>query len=199
MNSPKAPAAFFRFRPPMYWEEGAVKDQSVWMRFRQMQQGVSKAPTTTVLPAHDYVSDPRDPRNWAERASRWAIATVENQPIRNGPVYDSHNTDGRVVTVRFTQVGQGLIIGNKQLGEPVKPAADTPLDGFELAGADGQWRPAVARIDGRHVIVTSAGVANPVAVRYAWEPRPKQANLYNRAGFPASPFNIHPWSIAPSR
>ena len=192
MSSPEAPAAFFQFRPPMYWEEGEVEDQSVWMRFRQVQQGVSKAPATTVLPAHDYVNDPRDPRNWAERASRWAIATVENQPIRTGPVYDSHKVDGRVVTVRFKQVGRGLIIGDKQMGEPVKPAADTPLGGFELAGADGQWRGAAARIDGQGVIVTSGDVANPVTVRYAWEPRPKQANLYNQAGFPASPFNTHP-------
>ncbi|NQU20898.1 MAG: hypothetical protein HQ567_06410 [Candidatus Nealsonbacteria bacterium] len=192
MNSPQAPAAFFQFRPPMYWEEGEVEDQSVWMRFRQVQQGVSKAPATTVLPAHDYVSDPRDPRNWAERASRWAIATVENQPIRTGPVYDSHKVDGRVVTVAFKQVGRGLIVGDKQLGEPVKPAADTPLGGFELAGADGRWRGAAARIDGRRVIVTSPDGADPLAVRYAWEPRPKQANLYNQAGFAALPFNTHP-------
>ncbi|MDP6547165.1 MAG: hypothetical protein QGH60_24575, partial [Phycisphaerae bacterium] len=39
MNSPKAPAAFFQYRPPMYWEERAVEDQSVWMQFRQTQQG----------------------------------------------------------------------------------------------------------------------------------------------------------------
>ena len=109
MNSPEAPAAFFQFRPPMYWEEGEVEDQSVWMRFRQVQQGVSQAPATTVLPAHDYVNDPRDPRNWAVRASRWAIAAVENQPIRTGPIYDSHEVDGREVTVRFQLVGRGLI------------------------------------------------------------------------------------------
>ncbi|MCP5066690.1 MAG: hypothetical protein GY946_08995, partial [bacterium] len=34
MDSPEAPAAFFQFRPPMYWEEGEVEDQSVWMQFR---------------------------------------------------------------------------------------------------------------------------------------------------------------------
>ena len=191
MDSPKAPAAFFQFRPPMYWEERAVEDQSVWMRFRQVQQGVSKAPATSVLPAHDFVADPRDPRNWAERASLWAIATVENQPIRSGPMYDSHTVDDRAVTVRFKQIGRGLIVGDKKMGEPVKPAADTPLGGFELAGADGRWRPAAARIDDKRVILTSGDVANPVAVRYAWQPRPKQANPYNQAGFPASPFNTH--------
>ncbi len=188
MNSPDAPAALFQFRPPMYWEEGEVEDQSVWMRFRQVQQGVSKVPGTSVLPAHDYVRDPRDPNNWAERASRWAIAVVENQPIRTGPMYDAHEVDDREVTVRFTQVGGGLIVGDKQLGKPVKPAVNTPLGGFELAGADGRWHPAAAKIDGQSAIVTSGDVANPVAVRYAWEPRPTQANLYNQAGFAALPF-----------
>jgi sialate O-acetylesterase len=192
MNSPKAPAAFFQYRPPMYWEERAVEDQSVWMRFRQRQRGVSKTPATTVLPAHDYVNDPRDPRNWAQRASQWAIATVENQPIRSGPVYDSHKVNARSVTVRFKQVDRGLIVGDKKMGELVKPATDTPLGGFELAGADGRWRPATAKIDGKSVIVTSKDLAKPVTVRYAWAPRPKQANLYNQAGFPALPFNTHP-------
>ena len=78
------------------------------------------------------------------------------------------------------------------MGEPVKPAAGTPLGGFELAGADGRWRPAAARIDGKGVIVTSGDQAKPVSVRYAWKPRPKQANPYNQAGFPASPFNTRP-------
>ena len=92
---------------------------------------------------------------------------------------------------------RGLILGDKQLGEPVKPAAGTPLGGFELAGGNGRWRGAAARIDGQHVIVTSADVTNPVAVRYAWEPRPMQANLYNHAGFPALPFTTQTSSSMP--
>jgi sialate O-acetylesterase len=191
MNSPNAPAAFFQFRPPMYWEEGAVDDQSVWMQFRQVQQEVSKAPNTTVLPAHDFVNDPRDPGNWAQRASQWAIATVEKQPVRTGPIYDSHKTGDGAITVRFKQVGRGLIIGDRKMGKPVKPAVDTPLGGFELAGADGLWLPATARISDKSVIVTCKDLPRPVSVRYAWKPRPKQANLYNQAGFCALPFNTH--------
>ena len=189
MESPEAPVAFFQFRPPMYWEEGEVEDQSVWMRFRQVQQGVSKAPATSVLPAHDFVGDPRDPSNWAERASRWAIATVENRQVRTGPIYDSHKVDGGTVTVHFKRVGRGLIVGDRQMGKPVKPAANTSLGGFELSGSDGRWHPAAARTDGERVLVTSSDVANPDDVRYAWEPRPKKANLYNQTGFPALPFN----------
>jgi len=32
------------------------------------------------------------------------------------------------------------------------------------------------------------GIPHPVAVRYAWANNPEGANLYNREGLPASPF-----------
>jgi sialate O-acetylesterase len=61
------------------------------------------------------------------------------------------------------------------------------LKGFAIAGADGHFVWADARIDGKNVIVSSTKVAQPVAVRYAWADNPK-ANLYNKAGLPANPF-----------
>ena len=47
---------------------------------------------------------------------------------------------------------------------------------------------AKAKIDGETVVVWAEGVSNPVAVRYGYESNPAGANLYNRAGLPASPF-----------
>jgi sialate O-acetylesterase len=60
-------------------------------------------------------------------------------------------------------------------------------EGFEIAGHDGVFIPANARIDGETVIVASPSVPNPEYVRYAWPNFPK-ANLYNGAGLPASTF-----------
>jgi sialate O-acetylesterase len=42
-------------------------------------------------------------------------------------------------------------------------------------------------VDGNTLLVTSAQVANPVAVRYAWADDPV-CNLVNQAGLPAGPF-----------
>ena len=61
------------------------------------------------------------------------------------------------------------------------------LVGFVLAGEDGEWHDAEAKIEGESVIVTSAAVAKPVAVRYAWANSPR-CNLYNLEGLPAVPF-----------
>ena len=61
------------------------------------------------------------------------------------------------------------------------------LRGFELAGADGQYHPAAAQIDGERVCLLTPRVPKPCAVRYAWAADP-DANLENAAGLPAAPF-----------
>jgi sialate O-acetylesterase len=59
--------------------------------------------------------------------------------------------------------------------------------GFEVAGGDGKFAPATARIDGETVVVGSASVADPVSVRYGWANSPL-CNLFNEDGLPTSPF-----------
>jgi sialate O-acetylesterase len=54
-------------------------------------------------------------------------------------------------------------------------------------GADKVFHPAEARIAGDTVVVRSAEVPRPVTVRYGWANVP-EANLFNRAGLPATPF-----------
>jgi sialate O-acetylesterase len=61
------------------------------------------------------------------------------------------------------------------------------LRGFEIAGADGKYVPALARIEGGEVVLRSDAVEWPAHVRYGWEDDP-HCNLYNAAGLPASPF-----------
>jgi sialate O-acetylesterase len=61
------------------------------------------------------------------------------------------------------------------------------VTGFEVAGSDGKYVAADAKIDGTSLIVSSASVSDPVSVRYAWADYPT-CNLYNREGLPASPF-----------
>jgi len=63
---------------------------------------------------------------------------------------------------------------------------------FAIAGADQKFYWADARIDGETITVSSAKVAKPVAVRYAWSDNP-EVNLYNRVNLPASPFRTDNW------
>jgi sialate O-acetylesterase len=93
----------------------------------------------------------------------------------SGPLFESVKIRGAKATLRFTHVGGGLL------------AKGGPLRGFTIAGEDKIFHPAEAEIHGKTIVVHSAAVAKPVAVRYGWANVP-EGNLYNQAALPASPF-----------
>lgn len=101
--------------------------------------------------------------------------------VDSGPTYSSANAqpDG-AMRVDFTSAS-GLTTTD---GKP--PAT------FELAGADGVFKLAKARIDGKSVVVKSSDVTHPEFVRYGWEGFTSDANLANAARLPASPFTSKP-------
>ena len=88
---------------------------------------------------------------------------------------------GGTVRLTFSHLGGGLT-----------GKADAPLTGFTIAGADKKFVPADAHIDGDAIVVSSAQVTAPVAVRYAWAADPA-ISLYNKAGLPALPFRTDDW------
>ncbi len=61
------------------------------------------------------------------------------------------------------------------------------VSGVEVAGADGKFFPAEARIDGTSLVASSTAVGEPVWIRYGWADSP-ECNLFNGDGLPASPF-----------
>ena len=75
-------------------------------------------------------------------------------------------------------------------------AAVAELKGFQIAGADQKWSWAEAVIVGDTVEVSSPGVREPVAVRYAWAANPEGCNLYNKAALPAFSFRTDNWPIS---
>ena len=76
------------------------------------------------------------------------------------------------------------------------PGRRGKLDAFAISGSNQVWHWADAMIKGNTVVVSSAEVSDPVAVRYAWGMNPSQRNLlYNREGLPASPFRTDDWPL----
>jgi sialate O-acetylesterase len=109
------------------------------------------------------------------RLARAARAISFGEKVEwSGPLYRSLTHEDHALRVWFDHAA-GLT------------AKGGPLVGFEVAGADGKYVTADAKIDGTSVIVSSATVLDPVSVRYAWAPNPA-CNLYNKEGLPASPF-----------
>jgi sialate O-acetylesterase len=84
--------------------------------------------------------------------------------------------EGDTARLKFGHTDGGLV------------ARGGPLKHFAIAGADGKFVWADARIEGDTVVVRSARVQKPAAVRHARVDNPEGRNLYNGAGLPAAPF-----------
>jgi sialate O-acetylesterase len=125
---------------------------------------------------------PKNKQAVGRRLGLWALATVYGKDlVYSGPICKSSKTAGGKMVLQFDHVGDGLKTSD---GEAVK--------GFAVAGADRKFVWAEAKIEGDRVIVSSAEVKEPVAVRYAWANNPA-VNLVNSAGLPASPFRTDDW------
>ncbi len=63
----------------------------------------------------------------------------------------------------------------------------TGLCGFEVAGTDGKFVSATAKVEATQIVVSSPSVGTPVSVRYDW-PNAVDCFFYNQMGLPASSF-----------
>ncbi len=151
-----------------------------WMIVReQMMNALSTIPNSGMAITLD-IGDPKNihPTNKQDvgfRLAQWALGSVyqKDVPAICGPLIETATAKGGEMALTFKHA-KGL-------------TAKGDLTGFELAGADGQWQPAEAKIVGETVIVSAKAVAEPKQVRYAWKDNPT-ASLFNGAGIPASPF-----------
>jgi sialate O-acetylesterase len=119
---------------------------------------------------------PLDKLDVGHRLALIARATVYGEHIEySGPLFRQLTRDPNGLRAWFDHVGTGLMVKG--------PA----LTSFEIAGADGKFVPAEARIEGDTIVVSSPTVESPTAVRYGWANSP-DCNLFNKEGLPASPF-----------
>jgi sialate O-acetylesterase len=121
---------------------------------------------------------PRNKKDVGLRLALWALSQVYQKPIDpySGPLFESARRAENSLQLRF-----------KQTGGQIKTSDSAPLKGFEILTPDGSWIPAQAEIQGDTVVVSHPPGNPPAGIRYAWASWP-EANLCNRIGLPASPF-----------
>ncbi|MFN3168286.1 MAG: sialate O-acetylesterase [Phycisphaeraceae bacterium] len=170
-----------------------------WAHLRDAQlktlrrtQNTGMAVTIDIGEANDI--HPRNKQDVGDRLARWALVDTYGMQgvVKSGPLFQSVAREQieskNVVVVGFVISGSGL-----------KVKGDEPLRGFTIAGEDGKFVHADAKIIEQQdakpstVMVWSDRVKDPVAVRYAWENNPTEANLVNEEGLPASPFRTDDW------
>jgi sialate O-acetylesterase len=151
-----------------------------WAQVRESQRRTAlMVPNTAMVTIIDVGGSlhPQNKEPVGHRLALAALGTVYGQKIvYSGPRIESVDIKEGVATARFTHVGGGLMA-----------RGDGALEGFAVAGEDGQFQKADAKIAGETVVVTSPHISRIAAVRYAWHDNPK-ANLFNKEGLPASPF-----------
>jgi len=147
---------------------------------REAQATVLQLPNTGMAVATDIGErknvHPKNKQDVGDRLARIAIANVYGRKIEfSGPTFQSMNVEGNSIRINFSHA-DGLV------------ARDGILKWFTIAGADGKFVSATAKIDGKAVVVSSPEISAPIAVRYAWVNFPDGGHLYNAAGLPAAQF-----------
>jgi sialate O-acetylesterase len=156
--------------------------ESQWAETRDAQLRALSVPNTAMVVTIDVGEwndiHPLDKQTVGERLALAArkVAYGENDLVYSGPTFQSMTVAGNKMVLEFENQGSGLV------------ARGNTLNGFAVAGADGRFVWAQAEIRDNQVIVWSDEIETPVKVRYAWADNPDTANLYNREGLPASPF-----------
>jgi sialate O-acetylesterase len=154
--------------------------------------------------------------NWgllrdAQRRTLHLVNTGMAVTIDIGSEHNVHPSDKQTVGERLSLLARNIVFGENivasgplfSLAYPDRGAmhvwfdnaaglkAQGAVQGFEVAGPDGNFVPATAKVEGDTILASSPTVANPRYVRYAWAGFP-QNNLYNAAGLPASTFTSYP-------
>ena len=163
---------------PLFWEAQTAARSTI--------------PNSGIAVIHDSVPDseldnihPQNKRIPGERLAVLALAKTYGQKdvLGEGPFYREMSVEGAKVRVKFTGIGTGLATRDGQAPNL-----------FEIAGEDKKYVSAEAVIDGDGVLVSSANVPKPIAVRFAWS-ETARPNLMSKEGLPACPFRTDDWSV----
>jgi sialate O-acetylesterase len=170
------PFYYVQIAPYIY--EGIDSTESAFLR--KAQEEALKLPNTGMVVTLDIATvmniHPPFKKEVGERLANIALAKDYGRSVKfQGPVYKSSAVDGKTIKIRFDNTEDGLVV------------KDGKLSDFEIAGQDGKYVKAEAKIVDNEVLVTSPKVAQPVSVRYCWR-NGSTASLFNSAGLPALQF-----------
>lgn len=173
---------------PNYRQPKAEPVDEAWSFIREAQRRTALNTINTGLIVTIDIGEANDihPKNKLDvglRMSRWALKTAYKMKLTNSPVLKNYVIKGNKIQLTFDDVGAGLKIkkGDK-------------LEEFAIAGEDKKFVWADAKIVGKNKVeVWSDKIQIPKAVRYAFNNNPRNQNLTNDSGLPASPFRTDNW------
>ena len=136
-----------------------------------------------ITDAIDNIGDihPKSKQVVGRRLALWALAKdYDRDIVYSGPLYKSMKIEGDKIRLHFAHA-EGLAARDGK-----------PLAEFTIAGADNEFVPARATVDGETIVVQAESVAQPRQARFGWH-KTCNPNLVNGAGLPAAPFHTDGW------
>jgi sialate O-acetylesterase len=184
-------------------KQHAIATDHDWPLIREAQTMALSLPNTGMACLIDIGKlgcQERDIHPWNKQDVGKRLALIARNKIygedivSSGPMYDSMTVKGDKIIVKFKSVGSGLMSAGITgwYDHTIIPLPTHPpglaIHGFTIAGDDGDFRMAHARIVGKDSVeVWHPRVPQPKYARFAWHRNPLH-NLYNEEKLPAVPF-----------
>lgn len=172
--------AFFLIQLPNWGAKNTIVP-SLTAYFREAQQKASMVPNCFLVPTlNSEVTD------YAElhSSNKFAVGNNVAQMVAGQIYHIEHALTPRYATAE--KVGPELKVTFSYLDSGLELRGKKPV-AFEIAGADGIFKPAKARLEGDALYLSSALVHEPEYCRYAWADN-SEAALFSKTGLPVSPF-----------
>lgn len=149
---------------------------------REAQTQAASHPKTGMVVISDLVDNVKDihpnlKREVAARLADYALAETYNKNVGSykSPVYKYHTIEKAAIRVHFDNVNTALVAKGGELTD------------FQIAGSDGIFLPAKARVEGRTVIVYNLTLKDPKHVRFGFT-NTAMPNLFSAEGLPVNLF-----------
>lgn len=149
---------------------------------REAQTKAASHANTGMVVISDLVDNVKDihpnlKKEVAARLADYALAETYGKNIGSykSPVYKTHTIEKAAIRVHFDNVTTALVGKGGELTD------------FQIAGADGNFLPAKARVEGRTVIVYHPSIKEPKNVRFGFT-NTAMPNLFSAEGLPVNLF-----------
>ena len=156
---------------------------------REAQTQTMALSNTGMVVIHDLVTDtndihPKNKRDVGYRLANWALAETYHQPgiVYKSPLYKSMSVNDGKMTITFDNAEAGLTSKDKAITQ------------LYIAGRNKVFYPAESNIDHDKLVVWSAQVKRPVAVRYGFT-NTGIGNLFGADGLPVNLFRTDNWQV----
>jgi len=180
--------SFYWVQLSSYGSSQSSNQGSGWAELREAQNMALSLPKTGMAVTTD-IGNPKDihPTNKQDVGHRLAVNALKldygQNVVFSSPLYEKMNVAGNKAVVSSKYADDGLVVKDKY----------GYIKGFEIAGDDKVFHYAKAALLGNQIEVSNPLVTKPVSVRYNWTDAPEDGNLFNKEGFPLSPFRTDSW------